>query len=93
VKVARTVLKGESGGNAADLLNTIMTYAQIKKSVGNAWAFLGNPVYKNGVLQAADLLYYDADKSKVAERLMTNKKGHYAMFYFGDVNAEQAYLL
>lgn len=70
-----------------------MTYAQIKKSVGNAWAFLGNPVYKNGVLQAADLLYYDTDKSKVAERLMTNKKGHYAMFYFGDVNAEQAYLL
>jgi len=44
------------------------------------------------VLQAADLLYYDADKSKVTERLMANKKGHYAMFYFGDVNAEQAYL-
>ena len=70
-----------------------MTYSQIKKSVGDAWAFLSNPIYKNGVLQTADLLYFNTDKSKVAERLMANKKGHYAMFYFGDVNKEQAYLL
>jgi hypothetical protein len=70
-----------------------MTYSQLKKEVGNAWAFLGNPVYKNGTLKSADLLYFDADKSKVTERLKMYSKGHYAMFYFGAVNTEQAYLL
>jgi len=59
------------------LIKKALTYSQIKKSVGDAWAFLSNPTYKNGVLQTADLLYFNTDKSKVAERLMANKKGHY----------------
>jgi hypothetical protein len=28
-----------------------MTYSQIKKEVGNAWAFLSNPEYQNGILK------------------------------------------
>jgi hypothetical protein len=70
-----------------------LTYSQIKKKVGNAWAFLGNPTYHNGTLKSAELLYFDTDKSKVTEQLKTHETGHYAMFYFGHVNSEQAYLL
>jgi len=70
-----------------------MTHIQIKKTVGNSWALLANPVYKNGILKSADLLFFDTDKSKVRERLKENRKGHFAVFYFGDVNTEQAYLL
>jgi hypothetical protein len=71
-----------------------MTFTQLKEEVGNAWAFLGNPVYRNGLLTSADLLFADPDKSKVLECFKTHTKGHYAMFYFGDVNTEeQAYLL
>ena len=70
-----------------------MTYLQIKKEVGNAWALLANPTYKNGILKSADLLFFDLDKTKVREHLTKNKKGHFAIFYFGDINIEQAYLL
>ena len=70
-----------------------MTYSQIKKEIGDAWAFLGNPMYQNGELKSADLLFFDMDKAKVTERLKTHTKGHYAMFYFGEVNTEQAYIL
>ena len=70
-----------------------MTYLQIKKEVGNAWVLLANPIYKNGILKSADLLFFDIDKAKVIERLKKNLKGHFAIFYFGDVNTEQAYLL
>ena len=70
-----------------------MTYLQIKKEVGNTWALLKNPVYKNGILKSAELLFFDVDKEKVRERLKKNIKGHFAMFYFGEVNTEQAYIL
>jgi len=32
-----------------------MTYSQIKKEVGDAWAFLSNPEYQNGILKSAEL--------------------------------------
>ena len=70
-----------------------MTYSQIKKEVGNAWAFLSNPEYQNGKLKSAELLFFDESKVKVTEQLKKYTKGHYAMVYFGEVNAEQAYLL
>ena len=70
-----------------------MTYSQIKKEVGNAWAFLSNPEYQNGILKSAELLFFDESKAKVAEQLKKYTKGHYAMIYFGEVNTEQAYLL
>jgi hypothetical protein len=46
-------------------LNIQMTSAQISKKVGEAWAFLENPVYEKGALAAASLLYYNHDKTKV----------------------------
>ena len=70
-----------------------MTYSQIKKEVGNAWAFLSNPEYQNEKLKSAELLFFDESKVKVTEQLKKYTKGHYAMVYFGEVNAEQAYLL
>jgi len=70
-----------------------MTYSQIKSEVGNAWAFLSNPEYQNGLLQSAELLFFDENKVKVTEQLKKHTKGHYAMVYFGEINTEQAYLL
>ena len=70
-----------------------MTYSQIKKEVGNSWAFLSNPEYQNGMLKSAELLFFDENKAKVTAQLKKHTKGHYAMIYFGEVNAEQAYLL
>ena len=70
-----------------------LKYSQLKKEVGDAWAFLANPIYKNGVLTSAELLYYNTNKSKVIEQLKTHTQGHYAMYYFGDIDAKQLYLL
>ena len=74
-------------------LNNPMTSAQIRKKVGEAWAFLENPVYEKGALSSARLLYYDADKSKVLEQFGKYKKGHFAMYFFGTVDAQQVYIL
>ena len=71
----------------------LLNYSQLKKKVGDAWAFLANPTYKNGVLKSAELVYYDTNKSNVINQLKTYTKGHYAMYYFGDVDAKQVYLL
>ena len=70
-----------------------MTSRQIKKKVGEAWAFLENPVYERGRLVSANLLYYDTDKSKVLEQIPKHKKGHFAMFFFGTMDADLVYLL
>jgi len=70
-----------------------MTYSQIKKEVGDAWAFLSNPEYQNGILKSAELLFFNKDKTKVMEQLKNHTRGHYAMIYFGEMNTEQAYLL
>ena len=70
-----------------------MTYRQIKRKVGEAWAFLENPVYERGMLTSANLLYYDSDKSKVLEQIRKYKKGHFAIRFFGTVDAKQVYIL
>ena len=73
--------------------NNQMTLAQMKKTVGEAWAFLENPVYKNGALTSASLLFYNADKSKVLEQFSKYKNGHFALYFFGTVNNKQVYIL
>ena len=70
-----------------------MTSVQIRKKVGEAWAFLENPVYEKGRLISANLLYYDADKKKVLEQIPKYKKGQFAVRFFGTVDPEQVYLL
>ena len=70
-----------------------LKYSQLKKEVGDAWAFLSNPTYKDGVLTSAELLYYDTNKSKVIDQLKVHTKGHYALHYFGNIDAKQVYLL
>ena len=69
-----------------------MTFMQIRKKVGESWAFLENPVYENGVLASANLLYYDADKSKVMKQFSKYKKGHFALYFFGTIDTELIYL-
>ena len=76
-----------------DKQDSPMTSMQIRKRVGEAWAFLENPMYENGALTSAKLLYFDADKSKVMEQFNKYKKGHFAMYFFGTMDAGQVYLL
>ena len=73
--------------------NIPMSFMQIRKKVGESWAFLENPVYENGMLASATLLYYDTDKSKVMEQFHKYKKGHFALYFFGTIDTEQIYLL
>ena len=73
--------------------DTAMTYSQIKRKVGEAWAFLENPVYERGMLTSANLLYYDSDKAKVLEQFDKYEKGHFAMFFFGKMDTKQVYIL
>ena len=73
--------------------NLPLTCKQIKRKVGASWAFLENPVYEKGVLMTANLLYYSADKSKVLEQFGKYDEGHFAMFYFGEMDKNIAYIL
>jgi len=73
--------------------NVNLTCRQIRNRVGEAWAFLENPVYENGALTSANLLYYNADKTKVLEQISKHEKGHYAIRFFGTVDAKQVYVL
>ena len=45
---------------------TSLTYNQIKKKVGDAWALIANPEYskKNGKLAKGILLLFDKDKKR-----------------------------
>ena len=71
----------------------VMTSGQIRKKVGEAWAFLENPVYENGTLKSANLLYHNTDKTKVMEQFNKHKRGHFAMYFFGTVDTQQVYIL
>jgi len=77
-------------GNKKDMT---MTSGQIRKQVGEAWAFLENPVYENGVLRSANLLYHNSDKSKVLEQISKYEKGNFAIRFFGTVDTKQVYIL
>ena len=76
-----------------------LTERQIKRKVGEAWALLENPVYnEKQVLQSAELLYFDADKSKVRakmrEQFGTRKNGgHFALFFYGTPDPNIVYIL
>jgi len=71
-----------------------LTERQIKKRVGEAWALLKNPEFsEKEVLLSAELLYYDADKTKVREKMREYKKGHFALFYYGTPDPNIIYLL
>ena len=73
--------------------NMAMTSRQIRKKVGEAWAFLENPVYEKGALTSASLLYYNADKAKVLEQISKYEKGHFAVKFFGKIDEQQVYIL
>ena len=47
----------------------IKTYKEIKKIVGDGWAFIANPTRKNNSveLESGILLFHDKDKQKVIE--------------------------
>jgi len=75
-----------------------LTKRQIKNKVGEAWALLENPEYsEKEVLLSAELLYYDADKTKVHEESRkyfgTRKNGgHFAVRFFGTPDPNVIYL-
>jgi hypothetical protein len=73
--------------------NNLMTYSQIRKKVGEAWAFLENPVYENGILTSAKLLYYNPDKKKVLQQFKKYKKGNFALSFCGTIDTKQVYIL
>jgi hypothetical protein len=76
-----------------------LTKRQIKNRVGEAWALLENPEYsEKEVLLSAELLYYDADKTKVHEEMSkcfgTRKGGGYfAVSFFGTIDPNTVFLL
>ena len=71
-----------------------LTERQIKRRVGEAWALLENPEYSDKqVLLSAELLYYDADKAKVREKMRAYNKGHFALYYYGTPDPNVIYLL
>jgi len=73
----------------------ILTYKQIKKKVGEAWALIANPVYsdKTGQLKCAELLFFDKDKEKVHNESMKCKNMHIGVFYFGEFPTNQIFIL
>ena len=71
-----------------------MTSRQIRKKVGEAWAFFENPVYdEREALKSANLLYYHADKKKVLEQFSKYEKGHFALRFFGTWDIKQIYII
>ena len=71
-----------------------LTERQIKRRVGEAWAVLGNPEFnEKDVLISAELLYYNADKAKVLEKMSQCKNGTFAMFFYGTPDPNVVYLL
>ena len=88
-----TIVKNCGKSKFIEKQDNMMTATQIRKKVGEAWAFLENPVYEKGILVSANLLYYNTDKVKVLEELAKHKKGHFAMLYFGTIDTEQVYIL
>jgi hypothetical protein len=73
----------------------VLTYNQIKKKVGEAWALVANPEYstKTGQLKCAELIYFDKDKENVYKEADKCKSKHIGFFYFGTIPQEQIYIL
>lgn len=73
----------------------LLTYNQIKKKVGDAWALISNPEYsdKTGLLKRAELLYFDKDKEKVHKESMKCKNMNIGVLYFGEFPADQIFIL
>jgi len=86
--VEKSNTEGNNGKN-----NIKMTTKQIKRKVGEAWAFLENPVYDRGILTSANLLYHSADKDKVLDLINKYEKGNFAIKFFGTLDPKQVYIL
>ena len=74
----------------------LLTYNQIKKRVGEAWALLYNPVFsdKTGKLTKGDLKAFDTDKSNLIDIVAKDKdkKKHFTIVWFGLVPDEKILL-
>ena len=73
----------------------VITYNQIKKQVGDAWALVANPEYSTitGQLKSAELIYFDKDKDKVYKEADKCKSKHIGFFYFGTIPKDQIFIL
>jgi len=72
-----------------------LTFNQIKKKVGDAWALIANPVYsqKTGKLEKGILVFFDNDKKKVHEKSLNCKYNHITVRYFGVIDNNQIFVL
>ena len=72
-----------------------ITYNQIKKKVGNAWALIANPMYseKTGKLLRGELVFFDADKENVHKFTLKDKHKHITVRYFGEIPKDQIFIL
>jgi len=73
----------------------LLTYNQIKKKVGNAWALVANPEYlsKNGKLSKGILVFFDEDKKKVHEKSLNCNYKHITVRFFGEIDYNQIFVL
>lgn len=72
-----------------------LTYNQIKKKVGDAWALIANPVIseKNGKLLRGELIFFDSDKEKVNKFALKDNHKHITVRYFGEITKDQIFIL
>ena len=72
-----------------------LTYNQIKKKVGEAWALIANPIIskKTGKLLRGELIFYHKNKEKVNKHARTDEHEYITVRYFGEMPTDQIYLL
>jgi hypothetical protein len=65
----------------------LLTYNQIKKKVGNAWALIYNPVYsdKTGKLLKGELKEFDSTEKNLIDIVSQDKnpKKYFTIVWFG----------
>ena len=74
----------------------LLTYNQIKKKIGDAWALIYDPVYseKNGKLLKGELSFWDNNRDKVENFVLKDKnpKKHFTVLFFGKIPDEKLLL-
>jgi len=73
----------------------LLTYNQIKKEVGDAWALIANPVLseKTGKLLKGELIYFNENKEKVQQFTLNDVHTHITVRYFGKIPENQIFIL
>lgn len=72
-----------------------LTYQQIVEKVGNGWALVANPEYKENAeyFSKAVLLFYSSNKKEVRSKIKQykDKYEHLGFFYLGEIPEDVIY--